>query len=104
MHKNKARSGRQATDGDYRGPQQALPGSSTSFTGVPNKLYRGPQQALPGSLARTTGVPNKLYRGPQQVVEKFVLQSHRFFAPAIISLYCYVLYVVNNNRNREGRG
>ena len=81
MHKNKARSGRLGTDGDYRGPQQALP----------------------GSLARTTGVPNKHYRGPQQVVEKFVLQSHRFFAPAIISLYCYVLYVVNNNRNREGK-
>src|SRR3954463_128877 len=83
MHKNKALSDQQITDGDYRGPQQKLPGSPT----------------------KTTGVPNKNYRGPQQIVKKFILQSCKFFALDGVSLYCYVLYVVvNNNRNREGRG
>jgi len=63
-------------------------------TGVPNKDYRGAQQILPGSPTKTTGVPSKNYRGAQQAVEKFVLQSGKFFAPESISLYCYVLYVV----------
>jgi hypothetical protein len=60
-------------------------------TGAPNKNYRGLQQKLPGSPTKTTGVPNKNYRGPQQVVEKFVLQSRKFFALGAISLYCCVL-------------
>src|SRR5919107_946282 len=52
----------------YRGPQQMLPGSSTSTTGASDKNYRGPQQALPGSPTSTTGAPDKNYRGPQQII------------------------------------
>ncbi len=50
----------------YRGPQQALPGSPTSATGVPSKKYRGAQQKLPGSPTSTTGAPSKKYRGARQ--------------------------------------
>ncbi len=37
-------------------------------TGVPNKDYRGAQQALPGSPAKSTGVLDKYYRGAQQTL------------------------------------
>jgi hypothetical protein len=85
--------------------RRRLLGCSTKTTGVLNKNYRGPQQKLPGSSTKTTGVLNKNYRGPQQVIKKFILQSCKFFASDGVSLYCYVLYVVvNNNRNRKGRG
>ncbi len=40
----------------YRGPQQVLPGSPTSATGVPDKNYRGPQQGVLAKDAAKRGI------------------------------------------------
>jgi hypothetical protein len=95
----------ETTPATYRGPQQALPGSPTSTTGVPNKYYRGPQQILPGSPTNTTGVPNKYYRGPRQVA-LFKVAAKRDFSCCVSGFLCFCfscsVMLLNNNYRENG--